>query len=91
MKIWKATVLIAMSDEYSKVQANALGKLYLDLEEAMNSINHDFAYVRANISQLKEIAFVPIEEPKEFNWISDWQTEADSQLDKLAKELTNEA
>lgn len=84
MKIWKATLLIGTSNEYSEVQALNLADWFREFEERFKQ---DFSYIRLKIGEPEFSGTIEIEEQAypEFIFVKEWQEEADSQLEKLAK------
>ena len=89
MKVWKATLVIGVSDEYNETQIKALDDWFSTVED---DFKRDFSYIRLMIGVPEYVGTVPVEEksyshsryiqPKN---IKKWQEEADSNLEKLVE------
>jgi len=82
MKIWNVPVVIGTSDEYSKIQTHDLRDWF---EEFEKRFARDFSYIRLKFGEPKFAGRVPVEEKPYPEFVKEWQEEADSELEKLAK------
>lgn len=85
MKVWKATLLIGTSNEYSQVQINGLKEWFEEFEKRFQD---DFSYIRLKIGKPKFAGMMnpSLDESAYPEQVKDWQKEADSMLENCLEE-----